>query len=176
MQLQQERQRHTNGTFRLCKGTANRGIDIPDYEPGDENNCSSILISPYSPLKPPLPKTQKRIERDRKLTTAPSTQFKHLLPNDLILHPTSNYRTGLNSNKSNHDAEEYGMHYYFIGDAVPGDEEVMNAVREIPERTGCVEGLVEGEDAVEDGGCCYEHGEVVAWVGMLVGYLPEGKF
>jgi hypothetical protein len=122
MQLQQERQRHTNGTFRLCKGTANRGIDIPDYEPGDENNCSLILISSYSPFKPSPPKHKKELKWDRELTTAPSTQFKHLLPNNLILHPTSNYRTGLDSNKSNHNAEEHGMHDYFIGDAVPGDE------------------------------------------------------
>jgi hypothetical protein len=123
MQLQQERQRHTNGTFRLRKGTANRSIDIPDYEPGDENNCSSILISAYSLFKPPLlQNTKNELKEKKKLTTAPSTQFKHFLPNNLILHPTSNYRTGLDSNKSNHDAEEHGMHDYFVGDAVPGDE------------------------------------------------------
>jgi hypothetical protein len=62
MQLQQEGQRHTNGMFRLCKGTANRGIDIPDYESSDENNCSLILINSYSPFKHSPPKYKKRIE------------------------------------------------------------------------------------------------------------------
>jgi hypothetical protein len=104
---------------RFRKRTANGGIDIPDYEPRDENNCNS-----YQPLL----STQKisninlNWKETGKLTTAPSTQFEHLIPNYLILHPTRNYRTGLNSNESNHDTEQDGMHYYFICDAVPGNE------------------------------------------------------
>ena len=72
--------------------------------------------------------------------------------------------TGFEADGCDHEAEEHGVHGQLVGDAVPGAEGGHEEGDEEAGGNGDGEGFVEGEDAVEDGGCGDEHGEVVTWV------------
>ena len=68
---------------------------------------------------------------------------------------------GFKTDCGDHEAEEDGVHGQLVGYAVPGAESCHDGGDEEAGSNGDRERFVEGENAVEDCCCCYEHREVV---------------
>ena len=63
------------------------------------------------------------------------------------------------------------MHDQLVSNTVPGYENCHERGGDEAGDDGEGEGFVECEDAVQDGCCCYVHGEFVAW--NLVSYRVQ---
>jgi len=131
MQLQQKAPRHAHGSLPRGQLPTNRIIDIPNRKPRDENQG------------------------------APSTEFEDLGFDEWVGDAGGDDGAGFEADGCDHEAEEHGVHGQLVGDAVPGAEGGHEEGDEEARGNGDGEGFVEGEDAVEDGGCGDEHGEVV---------------
>ncbi len=90
-----------------------------------------------------------------------------LIPMVAIITPETGLVSGTHGEERDEGTEENRMHSYFVGYAVPGAEGGHYGCDSYARDDGCCEGFVEGEDAVEDSGCCYEHGEVINFVSLV---------
>lgn len=137
MQLQQKAPRHPHLPLPPIQLSTNRIVDIPDSKPGYEND------------------------------TSPGAELEDLGFDERVGDSGGDDGAGFEANSGDHEAEEDGVHGYLVRYTVPGAEGGHGGRNEEAGEYCHGEGGVEGEDAVEHGGCCYEHGEVVTW-GLLV--------